>query len=57
MAVADFNRFHIVRLRDESQVSICMAWANARAVMTSLARMAALVAGLVRVTVLVEEFI
>ena len=58
-AVADFSRFHIVRLRDESQVSICMALANALAVMASLARMAALlvVAGLVRVTVLAEEFI
>ena len=41
--MADFRRFHIVRFRDESQVSICMALVNALAVMTSLARMAALV--------------
>ena len=55
MAVADFSRFHIVRFRDESQVSICRALVNA------LARMAALVllpmTGLERVTVLAEEFI
>ncbi len=59
--MADISRFHIVRLRDESQVSICRALANALAVMASLARMAALLAGLmaglVRVTVLAEEFI
>jgi len=37
----DFRRFHIVRLRAESQVSICMALANALALMASLVRMAA----------------
>ena len=61
MAVADFNRFHIVLFRAESQASICRALANALAVMASLVRMAAavtaLVVGLVRVTVLAEEFI
>jgi hypothetical protein len=50
--------FHILRLRDDSQVSISMALANALAVIASLARMEAVVAGLVclaaaEVTVLV----
>ena len=57
MAAADINRFHIVLFRAESPASICRALANALAVMASLARMAAAVAGLVRVTVLAEEFI
>lgn len=56
-AAADINRFHIVLFRAESPASICRALANALAVMASLARMAALVVGLVRVTVLAEEFI
>ena len=60
--MADFNRYHIVLFRAESQVSICRALANALAVMDSLARMAALLLllgllGLERVTVLAEEFI
>ena len=55
--MADFNRYHIVLFRAESQVSICRALANALSVMASLARMAALllVAGLV--AGLAEEFI
>jgi hypothetical protein len=60
VAVADFNRYHIVLFRAESQVSICRALANALSVMASLARMAALLlllAGLVYLTVLAEEFI
>ena len=57
--MADINRFHIVLFRAESQASICKALANALVVMASLVRMAAAaaVAGLVRVTVLAEEFI
>ena len=42
--------FHIVLFRAESQVSICMARANALAVMASLARMEVAVAGLVCLT-------
>ena len=59
MAVADFNRYHIVLFRAESQVSICRALVNALSVMASLARMAALLLllGLECVTVLAEEFI
>ena len=45
--------FHILRLRDDSQVSISMALANALAVIASLARMEAVVAGLVFLAVLV----
>jgi len=58
--VADFNRYHIVLFRAESQVSICRALANALAVMDSLARMAALLlllGLLVYLTVLADEFI
>ena len=50
----DFRRFHMVRLRIESHVSICIALANALAIMDSLARMAAVVTILVRVAAMVD---
>jgi hypothetical protein len=50
LIIADFKMFHIVLFRAESQVSICMARANALAVMASLARMEVAVAGLVCLT-------
>jgi len=59
-AATDISRFHIVLFRAESHDSICRALANARAVMASLARMAALLlllGLLVYLTVLAEEFI
>ena len=46
-----FSRFHIVLFRAESQVSICMALANALAVIASLARMEAVAVTLVCLTV------
>jgi hypothetical protein len=49
----DFRRFHIVRFRADSQVSICVALAFALAVVAALARIAALTARVVLTAVIV----